>query len=152
MQEGAKTPARNYLRRLAAAWAACALCATATSAAATPPALQELAGPSRDPDGTTFRQAMAEHHEASVLTILFAAGSARLTPSATRMLDSIDGLAGNRWRIEGHAGRDPDLAARRAKAVAVYLAQNCGVAAAHLQTVTAPLADDRRVAVVDLGP
>ncbi len=128
-------------------------CLLATSAAAAP-ADQELAGPSRPAsDGQpTMRPAIAEHPADAAPAILFAPGSARLTPSATRLLDGLSRmLAEDRVRLESHAGRDRDLAARRTGAVVAYLEQNCGVLAERVRVVTAAGADDRRVWVQDLG-
>ncbi len=118
------------------------------------PADQELAGPSRPAPGAQpgIHPAMAEHGAEPVPVILFEAGSARLTPHATRLLDGLGRmLAEDRVRLESHAGRNRDLAARRTGAVLAYLEQNCGVPAARVEVVTAERPDDRRVWVEDLG-
>ncbi len=108
-----------------------------------------------------------------VPAIQFAQGSAKLTPSATRILDNLGasltepGLVGDRFRVEGHTdttgsdARNRDLASRRAQAVVDYLEQNCGVAAARLEAVASakPLAPtgqgvassfNRRIRLVNL--
>jgi outer membrane protein OmpA-like peptidoglycan-associated protein len=80
-----------------------------------------------------------ESGSALPMQVMFEPASARLTVSATRMLDhlgqalSAGPLAGERIRVEGHA--DPsgsadanrDVAERRAMAVATYLEQNFSI-------------------------
>ncbi len=123
-------------------------------ATAAPPPQQELAGPSRD-SGTaqpSVRPAMAEHEAERLPSVVFAPGSARLTPSATRLLDSFGrSLADDRLRLDCRSGADRDLAGRRADAVAGYLEQNFGVPRERIQVVIAGKVDDRRVALEDLG-
>jgi outer membrane protein OmpA-like peptidoglycan-associated protein len=95
----------------------------------------------------------------------FAAGSARLTPRATRILDRLGGavaapaMAAGRFRLEGHgdgAGTPDmanDLARRRAQAVANYLESNCAVAASRLDVaVAAQRRPVRQVRVIALTP
>lgn len=110
------------------------------------------------------------------LTVVFATGSAELTPAARRTLDQLGralaspDLASYRFRIEGHTDTvgtpavNQALSQRRADAVAIYLVEHAGVAAARLQSVglgeaglavpTPPQtanAQNRRVKVVNLG-
>lgn len=124
-------------------------------AAASPaPAVQELAGASREAPHTQAMQepAMAERRTEPLPPITFDRGSAKLTPSATRLLDEFrQSVAEDRLRVESHAGTDRDLASRRAQAVVAYLEENCGIPAARVQVVTATRADDRRVWVQVLG-
>ena len=134
--------------------AALVLLSCAGPAAAAPPPLQELAGPSRTPPDAqpAVHPAMAEHPADRLASVVFAPGSARLTPSATRLLDSLGrSLAADRLRLDSRGGRDRDLATRRADAVAGYLEQNFGVRRERIQMVMADRADDRRVLVEDLG-
>ena len=97
--------------------------------------------------------------------VLFAQGSAHLTPRATRVLDLLGrtviapGMSASRFRLEGHGDgggtRDManDLARRRAQAVADYLEQNCAVAASRLEvTVAAQRRPVRQVRVIALPP
>lgn len=110
------------------------------------------------------------------LNVLFATGSAELTPEAIQTLDDLGraltdpALAAYRFRLEGHTdtvgGRDYNkaLSDRRALAVATYLADRCHVDLARLQPVgmgqdgllvptpnqTAE-ARNRRVLVVNIG-
>ena len=122
-------------------------------AAAAPPQ-QELAGPSRQSDAAqpSVRPAMAEHEADRLPSVVFPPGSARLTPSATRLLDSFGrSLADDRLRLDCRSGADRDLAGRRADAVAGYLEQNFGVQRERIQVVIASKGDDRRVALEDLG-
>ena len=125
-----------------------------TQAAAAAPPLQELAGASRAPGATepTVRPAMAEHAAERLPFVLFEPGSARLTPSATRLLDSFGrSLADDRLRLDCHSGPNRDLAGRRVDAVAGYLEQNFGVERERIQVVIAGKLDDRRVLMEDLG-
>ena len=86
----------------------------------------------------TAHPALDEAHAEAPPPIPFLAGSAKLTPRATRLLDGLGRrLAGQRLRVEGHAAGDKDLADRRAKAVAAYLAENCGVDARLVETAVA---------------
>ena len=95
---------------------------------------------------------MAEHEAERLPSVVFAPGSARLTPSATRLLDSFArALAHDRLRLDCCSGADRDLAGRRADAIAGYLQQNFGVQRERIQVVIASRVDDRRVALEDLG-
>ena len=122
----------------------------ATAPAAAAPPLQELAGKSRMPGVAqpTVQPAMSEHATERLASVVFAPGSARLTPSATRLLDSLGkSLAEDRLRLDCHSGLDRDLAGRRADAVAGYLEQNFGVQRERIQVVIAGKMDDRRVSM-----
>ena len=150
MSDGPKTTTGEKFMRVMAFGLITAFATTAMAA----PAAQELAGVSRAaPDGqATLQPAPFERRAEPLAGIVFGQGSAKLTPSGTRLLDGLGHtLSENRLRIESHAGADKDLAARRANAVVAYLEQNCGVTAARLEVVTAARADDRRVWVQDLG-
>ncbi len=136
------------------AWIALGVLLASPAAAAPPPGLQELADTARDPDGDAarLRSALAERPAEHLPAVVFARGSAQLTPQATRILDDMGrALSADRLRVESHAGADRDLAGRRLRAVVAYLVDNCGVDAARVQVVTARRSDDRRVWVVDLG-
>ena len=110
------------------------------------------------------------------LSVLFATGSAVLTPEAIKTLDELGKaltdprLASGKFRIEGHtdtvgtADSNKALSAARAKAVADYLASTYRVAAAKLDAVgmgeegllvktppQTPEIRNRRVVVVNLG-
>jgi OOP family OmpA-OmpF porin len=110
------------------------------------------------------------------LNILFATGSADLTPGAMQTLAELGqalnnpALAGSRFRIEGHTDTvgAPDankaLSDRRAAAVAAFLAQNYHIDYARLQPVgmgedgllvptpdQTPELRNRRVLVVNIG-
>ncbi len=110
------------------------------------------------------------------LTVNFASGSDRLTPSAMRELDRLgraltsQDLAPFRFRIEGHtdtvgpASLNQDLSERRAAAVGRYLEERFGVNPARLETIglgetqllvptpdETPSAENRRVQVINLG-
>ncbi len=151
MSDGLKTTT-GETRMRAAAFALWVVLCAAPGAYAAPP-VQELAGPSRTPPGTQpdVHPAMAEHLAERLASITFAPGSANLTPSATRLLDSFGrALAADRLRLESHSGLNRDLAGRRADAVAGYLKQNFGVQRNRIEVVTATKADDRRVRVEDL--
>jgi outer membrane protein OmpA-like peptidoglycan-associated protein len=148
---------------------------------------QELAGPARPTrQHTTAARPPAPpppppeptqdaYVSSLVPAISFPAGSAQLTPSATRILDNLGhsltapGLAADRFRVEGHTDTtgspvaNRDLASRRAQAVVAYLEQNCGIPASRLEAVasTKPLAPtgegvalalNRRIRLVNLGP
>ncbi len=94
------------------------------------------------------------------MQVLFEPGSARLTVSATHVLDhlgqalSTGPLAGERIRIEGHAdGRgspeaNHDISERRAMAVAAYLEQNFAIAPGRVSCVGQGSAAPSRRAVV----
>jgi outer membrane protein OmpA-like peptidoglycan-associated protein len=142
---------------------------------------QELAGPVRparqEPvhGETSAAEPSSDNYVGGLVpAILFAQGSAQLTPSATRILDNLGAslsapaLAGDRFRVEGHTdttgsdARNRDLASRRAQAVVDYLEQNCGVAPSRLEAVASakPLAPtgrgvalsfNRRIRLVNLG-
>ena len=94
---------------------------------------QELAGPprlEREAQAPTPQLRSDAFVSSLVPAILFAPGSATLTPSATRILDNLGNsltspsLAPDRFRIEGHtdttgsSDANRDLATRRASAVA----------------------------------
>ncbi len=148
MQDASTSAARRFRVRQAA-WALGLAASCWHGAAAAQPA-QELAGPARRAQGrtATVQSAMAEHRDDALPAIVFPAGSARLTPSATRILDGFTGqLAGSRIRVEAHGSGDRDLAARRGKAVAAYLAENCGLDAARVQIVVAAKGDRSLLAV-----
>jgi outer membrane protein OmpA-like peptidoglycan-associated protein len=145
---------------------------------------QELAGPvrptrphaaSRPPAPPAPEPSKDDYVSSLVPAISFPAGSAQLTPSATRILDNLGhslsapGLAADRFRVEGHTdttgspNANRDLASRRAQAVVAYLEQNCGIPASRLEAVasTKPLAPtgegvalalNRRIRLVNLGP
>jgi outer membrane protein OmpA-like peptidoglycan-associated protein len=144
---------------------------------------QELAGPARPtrqhaparPPAPPPEPSQEAYISGLVPAISFPAGSAQLTPSATRILDNLGhsltapGLAMDRFRVEGHTDTtgsptaNRDLAARRAQAVVAYLEQNCGIPASRLEAVasTKPLAPtgvgvalalNRRIRLVNLGP
>ncbi len=152
MLDGPKTTIGEARRRAAALCFSSVLFAACPAIAAPPQ--QELAGPSRAPGGTqpAVRPAMAEHEADRLPSVVFPTGSARLTPSATRLLDSFGrSLADDRLRLDCHPGSDRDLAGRRADAVAGYLEQNFGVQRERIQVVIAGKVDDRRVAMEDLG-
>jgi outer membrane protein OmpA-like peptidoglycan-associated protein len=110
------------------------------------------------------------------LNVLFATGSADLTPEAIQTLDDLGraltnpALAAYRFRVEGHTdtvgGRDYNraLSNRRAIAVADYLAGRFNVDRARLQPIglgqdgllvptpeQTPEARNRRVLVVNIG-
>ena len=128
------------------------IAACAAGAALAAPPEQELAGPSRPPAGSAAPQPAPSARPGEPLAaILFDHGSARLTPSGTRVLDGLGRMLVDRLRVESHAGGDRDLAARRAGVVVAYLEQNCGVTAERVQVVTVARADDRKVWVQDLG-
>ncbi len=152
MLDGLKTTIGGIRMRAAASCLGCVFLAAHPACAAPP--VQELAGPSRAPDAaqTAARPAMAEHEAERLPSIVFAPGSARLTPSATRLLDSFGrSLSEDRLRLDCHSGPDRDLAGRRADAVAGYLEQNFGVQRERIQVVIAGKLDDRRVLMEDLG-
>ena len=151
--DGLKTTKGETGRRAALLAPVLLLCATCV-AAATPPPLQELAGTSRAGSGAAIavRPANAEDAGERLPTIVFAPGSDRLTPSATRLLDGFGrSLAQDRVRLDSHAGPDHDLAARRADAIAAYLEQNFGVLRERIEVVMAGRSDDRRVLLEDAG-
>jgi len=110
------------------------------------------------------------------LYVLFATGSAELTPAAIRALDTLGTaltdprLAGGRFRIEGHTDTvgSPEsnlaLSEARAKAVVAYLASTYHVDPGKLEAVglgqnglrvptgpNVPEALNRRVVVINLG-
>ena len=110
------------------------------------------------------------------LYVLFATGSAELTPAAVATLDKLgtalnsSELSGYRFKIEGHTdtvGSEPynlALSQRRAAAVSAYLEQKFGLAQSRLEIVGVGEADllvptppqtaeprNRRVKVVNLG-
>lgn len=110
------------------------------------------------------------------LTVLFANGSADLTPQAARTLDELgkaltsQDLSGFRFRIEGHTDTvgssdlNKALSAQRAAAVAGYLNSKFNIPTARLETVgmgdsnplvaTPPQTSEprnRRVQVVNIG-
>lgn len=110
------------------------------------------------------------------LSVLFATGSAELTPDAIRTLDELGRaltdarLVGSRFRIEGHTDtvgkRDANkiLSDQRARAVAAYLATRHQVANGRIDAVglgeegllvqtppQTPEPRNRRVVVVNLG-
>jgi OmpA-OmpF porin, OOP family len=110
------------------------------------------------------------------LGVDFATGSAKLTPQAMAMLDSLGRalsstqLAGYRFRIEGHtdtvgsAAYNQALSQQRAQAVAAYLAAKFNIAASRLEAIgvgeqgllvptppQTPEPRNRRVQVINLG-
>ncbi|MGH7043744.1 MAG: OmpA family protein [Acetobacteraceae bacterium] len=101
--------------------------------------------------GATTRGIRVVHGEAAApsvsLNVDFATGSAELTPTARRMLESLGQaltdpkLARDRFRIEGHTDTvgspalNRALSERRAKRVAEYLADKFAIPAARLQPV-----------------
>ena len=110
------------------------------------------------------------------LTVDFASGSATLTPQARATLDQLGkalaskDLGRYRFRIEGHTdtvgspSTNLSLSQQRADAVAAYLEQTYGIAAARLRAVgkgeqgllvptppQTPNAQNRRVEVINLG-
>jgi len=120
--------------------------------------------------------ATADTPPSASLSVLFATGSADLTPSAVKTLDVLGKaltdprLAGSKFRIEGHTDTvgTPDsnkaLSDARAKAVAAYLAKTFSIDAGKLEAVGmgedgllvktgkgVPEARNRRVVVVNLG-
>jgi outer membrane protein OmpA-like peptidoglycan-associated protein len=113
---------------------------------------------------------------AASITVLFATGSATLTPQAERQLDALgraltsQQLAAYRFRIEGHTdsvgSRESNqaLSERRAAAVREFLMQRFGVPAERLEAVgvgedqllvrtpdETPERRNRRVQVLNLG-
>ncbi len=155
MADSDETPSRGKLV-VVAMLAAGSVLLPGTARAAPASAQQELVGSSRQQP--SVRPALAEHAEAlpaSLPAIHFARGSAQLTPSATRQLDTLGrSLAQERLRIEGHADADTlnrDLAGRRAQAVADYLQQNCGVPAERLDVTTGTRVLKGQVRLVELG-
>ncbi len=113
---------------------------------------------------------------AASLTVLFATGSAALTPQAEQMLEMLGRavtsprLAGYRFRIEGHtdtvgaADMNQSLSERRAAAVRDHLIRSFAVDPARLESVGLgetqllirtpdgmPEARNRRVQVVNIG-
>jgi outer membrane protein OmpA-like peptidoglycan-associated protein len=135
--------------------------------------------PSAAPSGAPAAQPPAGPADAAPsasLSVLFATGSATLTPAATKILNELGRaltdtrLAGNKFRIEGHTDTvgTPDsnkaLSEQRAKAVADYLASTYHVDPGKLEAVglgedgllvktpaQTPEARNRRVVVVNLG-
>ncbi len=124
-------------------------------------------------DGTT---APTDALPTANLYVLFATGSAELTPAATRTLDTLGmaltdaRLAGGRFRIEGHTDTvgSPEsnraLSEARARAVVSYLATAYHVDPGKLEAVglgqnglrvstgpNVPEALNRRVVVINLG-
>lgn len=122
-----------------------------------------------------MRETTSEAPSASI-TVMFATGSAMLTPAAERALAplgralSSQELAGYRFRIEGHtdtvgdASLNQALSERRAAAVREYLVNKFGVSPQRLEAVglgdtqllvptppQTPNARNRRVQVVNIG-
>jgi outer membrane protein OmpA-like peptidoglycan-associated protein len=120
--------------------------------------------------------ATADAAPSASLSVLFATGSAELTPSAVKTLDVLGKaltdprLAGSKFRIEGHTDTvgTPDsnkaLSDARAKAVAAYLAKTFHIDPSKLDAIGmgedgllvktgqgVPEARNRRVVVVNLG-
>jgi outer membrane protein OmpA-like peptidoglycan-associated protein len=118
----------------------------------------------------------AESRPAVSLTVLFATGSAQLTPQAMQVLDNLGQALSNaslvnyRFRIEGHTDTvgsneyNQDLSQRRAEAVVQYLAGRFHLDPARVQAVgfgkegllvptpdQTPEPRNRRVQVVNLG-
>ncbi len=102
-----------------------------------------------------------EERSALPMQVAFEPGSARLTVSATRALDTLGQalstgpLAGERIRVEGHADgqgtpeANRDIAERRAMAVAAYLEQNFGIAPSRVACIgQGSASSSRRVAVI----
>lgn len=110
------------------------------------------------------------------LTVLFANGSAGLTPQAGRALEELgkaltsQELSGYRFRIEGHTDTvgapelNKTLSAKRAEAVVAYLKSKFGIPPARLEAVGKGDSDllvatppqtaeprNRRVQVVNIG-
>ncbi len=110
------------------------------------------------------------------ITVEFRTGSAQLTPSAMRVLNSLGGalssprLAGDRFRIEGHTDTvgspetNKTLSEQRAEAVVAYLTEKFHIDRSRLDPVglgetellvptppQTPDARNRRVRVVNLG-
>jgi outer membrane protein OmpA-like peptidoglycan-associated protein len=127
---------------------------------------------------STAAQAHAPSHAAPTinLSVLFATGSADLTPEAVHVLDSLgkalndQALAGYRFRIEGHTDTvgtreyNQELSDRRATAVLDYLADNFHVDRSRVEAVgkgeddlliptpdQTPEPRNRRVQVVNIG-
>lgn len=174
---------RRGAGRAAIGLAAVLLCGRAAAQMPSPDAMADrsaMAGALQDeelantlrPGAAVVQPAMAEGEsessaDALVPAIVFAPGSARLTPSATRILDDLGAslaapeLSTDRFRVEAHADghgapdTNRDLANRRAQAVVAYLEQNCGIAPDRLQVLASarPLGRGaRRVRIVNLGP
>ena len=145
---------------------------------APPPAGQErVAAPMGKPAAPARRPAeAADTSPAATLTVLFASGSAVLTPEAARSIDPLgqaltsSTLAPYRFRIEGHTDRvgsretNQQLSEARAQAVRAYLIQRFGVQPGRLDAVglgedqpVVPTPDEtperrnRRVMIVNLG-
>jgi OmpA-OmpF porin, OOP family len=110
------------------------------------------------------------------LSVLFATGSAELTPQARQTLDQLgtalssSDLAQYRFRIEGHtdtvgsADLNKELSQKRAEAVAAYLEQKFGMKTDRLEPIgmgedglaiptppNTPNEKNRRVKVINLG-
>ncbi len=146
--------------------------------AAAPSAGQErVAAPMGKPAAPARRPAdAADTSPSATLTVLFASGSAVLTPEAARSIDPLgraltsQTLAPFRFRIEGHTDRvgprdtNQQLSEARAQAVRAYLIQRFGVQPDRLDAVglgedqpAVPTADEtaerrnRRVVIVNLG-
>jgi outer membrane protein OmpA-like peptidoglycan-associated protein len=152
---------------------------------AAPPRPAPLASPSPPPASTPVQAARPAVRPtttapagvpAASLTVNFATGSDRLTPSAMRELDRLgraltsQELAPYRFRIEGHtdtvgsASLNQTLSERRAASVGRYLQERFGVSPSRLETIGlgqtqllvptpdgTPNADNRRVQVINLG-
>ncbi len=126
--------------------------------------------------GTQGQQAVPDAKPSASLNVLFASGSADLTPAATHTLDELGKaltdarLAGNKFRIEGHTDtvgtpeQNKTLSDRRAKTVADYLSAKYSLGGDRIEAVgmgedgllipTAPQTPEqrnRRVVVVNLG-
>jgi outer membrane protein OmpA-like peptidoglycan-associated protein len=88
-----------------------------------------------------------DDHPSLDFNITFASGSADLTPSATKILDTLGKalasteLANSKFRIEGHTDTvgspeaNKELSAKRAEAVVAYLSQHYSIAADRLTAV-----------------
>jgi OOP family OmpA-OmpF porin len=110
-------------------------------------AVQSPAAPTRDSEAAPAPAARGDDRPSLDLSVQFQSGSANLTPAAIHTLDRLGKalaspqLANDRFRIEGHTdtvgSRDINkpLSQHRAEAVAAYLENTFGIAAARLDAV-----------------
>lgn len=151
--------------------------APASPPAAAPAGQERVAAPMGKPATPARRPAeAAEANPSANLTVLFASGSAALTPEAARSIDPLGraltspALAPYRFRIEGHTDRvgsrdtNQQLSEARAQAVRAYLIERYGVQPGRLDAVglgedqpvvatadETPERRNRRVMIVNLG-